>query len=326
MRIRENLNLDLLASVLRLPSASRRPQGLTRRERGVGGLAQREAGSDPAKGKGSTETDPNHTGERDKNHMRKFLTTLTIFFLFVAPVVAEAAASCPAEVQSAKDMLKKQTAKADESQAPRSLAGARSESNAPRSREANAPRVGGESAAPRSGGESAAPRSREANAPRVGGESAAPRSGGESAAPRSREANAPRVGGESAAPRSGGESAAPRSREANAPRVGGESAAPRVQQDAPQAPRTLAGARTQESNAPRGQEANAPRTREANAPRVGGESAAPRGQDSAAPRTTASAPQISKARTLVKEAEAACKAGDMTKATQKAKAAMELMK
>ena len=65
--------------------------------------------------------------------MRKLLATLTILFLFAAPIIVEAAASCPAEVKAAQDMLKKQSAKADESQAPRALAGAKSrESNAPR--------------------------------------------------------------------------------------------------------------------------------------------------------------------------------------------------
>jgi hypothetical protein len=200
--------------------------------------------------------------------MRKLLATLTILFLFATPIIVEAA-NCPAEVQAAKDMLKKQSAQADQIQTPRALAGAVS-------REANAPRSGGESAAPRTD-------KREANAPRSGGESAAPRID-------KREANAPRSGGESAAPRTLVD------RESQAPRSGGESAAPRIDK------------------------------REANAPRVDRESNAPRGQDSAAPRTAASAPQVSKARTLVNEAETACKAGDMTKATQKAKAAMELLK
>lgn len=194
--------------------------------------------------------------------MRKLFATLTIFFLFVAPVIVEAA-NCPAEVQTAKDMLKKQSAKADESQAPRALAGARSEANAPRSQESNAPR------------------SQDSNAPRVGGESNAPRS---------QESNAPRTLGGAMSR----ESNAPRSQESNAPRGGGES--------------------------------NAPRSQDSNAPRATRESNAPRGQDSAAPRTAASAPQVSKARILVKDAEAACKAGDMTKATEKAKAAMELLK
>jgi len=37
------------------------------------------------------------------------------------------------------------------------------------------------------------------------------------------------------------------------------------------------------------------------------------------------APRADKARILVNEAEAACKAGDMTKATEKAKAAMAVL-
>jgi hypothetical protein len=55
---------------------------------------------------------------------------------------------------------------------------------------------------------------------------------------------------------------------------------------------------------------------------------APRSQELQAPRT-AQAPRsanFTKATTLVKEAEAACKAGNTTQANQKAKAAMDLLK
>src|SRR5437870_657174 len=110
-----------------------------------------------------------------------------------------------------------------------------------------------------------------------------------------------------------------------------------------QAPRTLAGAR-QEVQAPRGQEVQAPRGQEVQAPR-GQEVQAPRGQEVQAPRTTtqqaprgqevqaprtmAGAKQpagMSKASSLVSEAEAACKAGDMKTAKAKAEAAISAMK
>src|SRR5207253_1879405 len=106
-----------------------------------------------------------------------------------------------------------------------------------------------------------------------------------------------------------------------------------------QAPRTLAGARQevqaprgqevqaprgQEVQAPRGQEVQAPRGQEVQAPR-GQEVQAPRGQEVQAPRTMAGAKQpagMSKASSLVSEAEAACKAGDMKTAKAKAEAAI----
>jgi hypothetical protein len=63
------------------------------------------------------------------------------------------------------------------------------------------------------------------------------------------------------------------------------------------------------------------------APR-GQDSQAPRGQDSQAPRTaSASKPAgASKATALIKEAEAACKAGDMVTAKAKAEAAIAELK
>jgi hypothetical protein len=89
----------------------------------------------------------------------------------------------------------------------------------------------------------------------------------------------------------------------------------------PQAPRALAGAKKPEMQAPRGQDVQAPR---------GQDVQAPRGQDIQAPRALAGAkaktPNIAKARTLVEEAEAACKAGKTTLAMEKAKAAIEILK
>ena len=85
--------------------------------------------------------------------MRKLLATLMIFFLFVAlsPMVVQAASPCPPEVQAAKNMLTKQVAKSQDVQAPRSLAGARSQDvQAPRSQDIQAPR-GQDVQAPRAG-------------------------------------------------------------------------------------------------------------------------------------------------------------------------------
>jgi|SRR5437660_245916 len=84
-----------------------------------------------------------------------------------------------------------------------------------------------------------------------------------------------------------------------------------------QASRTLAGAR--EVQAPRMQDVQAPKMQDVQAPRM---------QDVQAPRTLAGATQIdaSKAAKLVKEAEAACKAGDMKTAKSKAAAAIARLK
>ena len=96
-----------------------------------------------------------------------------------------------------------------------------------------------------------------------------------------------------------------------------------------QAPRSLAGARSQDVQAPRSQDVQAPRGQDIQAPRSQNIQA-PRSQDVQAPRTqVAQSPrsaEFNKAATLVKEAEAACKAGNMTMASDKAKAAMELLK
>jgi hypothetical protein len=107
-----------------------------------------------------------------------------------------------------------------------------------------------------------------------------------------------------------------RGQDTQAPR-GQDSQAPRGQDT--QAPRSLAGARGQDTQAPRGQDTQAPR---------GQDTQAPRGQDSQAPRSAgASKPAgTSKATALIKEAEAACKSGDMTTAKAKAEAAIAELK
>ena len=112
-----------------------------------------------------------------------------------------------------------------------------------------------------------------------------------------------------------------------------------------QAPRQLAGERQQDIQAPRGQDVQAPRAQEVQAPKSQQEIQAPRakqqdvqapkqqdvqaprGQDMQAPRgQDIQAPRLANARKLVREAEAACKKGDMALSASKAKEAMELLK
>ena len=105
-----------------------------------------------------------------------------------------------------------------------------------------------------------------------------------------------------------------------------------------QASRTAAGARGQDAQAPRGQDVQAPRGQNFQAPRGqdvqaprgqnfqaprGQDLQAPRGQDVQAPRgQDVQAPGVSKAASLVREAEQACKKGNMKLASEKAKAAL----
>src|SRR5438034_648639 len=185
--------------------------------------------------------------------MKKLMAAATVvsvaFFSAFVPM-ADAQSACPPEVTKAKEMLaQKSVAKGQDIQAPRTLAGARQEVQAPRGQEVQAPR--------------------------------------------------------------GQEVQAPRGQEVQAPR-GQEVQAPR----------------TTTQQAPRGQEVQAPRGQEVQAPR-GQEVQAPRGQEVQAPRTMAGAKQpagMSKASSLVSEAEAACKAGDMKTAKAKAEAAISAMK
>ena len=114
---------------------------------------------------------------------------------------------------------------------------------------------------------------------------------------------------------------APRTQNVNAPRTQDVNA-PRTQDV--NAPRTqeVNAPRTQEVNAPRTQEVNAPRTQDVNAPRTQDVNA-PRTQDVNAPRTDATT--LKKAEGLVNQAQAACKKGDMTGATAKAKQALAVL-
>ena len=115
---------------------------------------------------------------------------------------------------------------------------------------------------------------------------------------------------------------APRTQDVNAPRTQDVNA-PRTQDvNAP---------RTQDVNAPRTQDVNAPRTQDVNAPRTQDVNA-PRTQDVNAPRTpagdkqqTPDASRLKKAEGLVSQAQAACKKGDLTGASAKAKQALTLL-
>jgi len=80
-----------------------------------------------------------------------------------------------------------------------------------------------------------------------------------------------------------------------------------------QAPRSLAGVRSQDIQSPRSQDIQSPRSQDIQSPRS---------QDIQSPRSA----NFQKASTLVSEAEVACKAGKSSVAADKAKAAMELLK
>jgi hypothetical protein len=92
-----------------------------------------------------------------------------------------------------------------------------------------------------------------------------------------------------------------------------------------QGPRTAAAARGQDVQAPRGQDIQAPRGQDIQAPR-GQDIQAPRGQDIQAPRgQDVQASRVAKGASLVREAEQACKKGNMKLASEKAKAALTLL-
>src|SRR5687767_14127138 len=149
-------------------------------------------------------------------------------------------------------------------------------------------------------------------------------------APRGQDVQAPR-GQDVQAPR-GKDVQAPRSQDVQAPR--GQDVQAPCGQDV-QAPRGhyVQAPRGQDVQAPRGKDVQAPRGQDVQAPR-GQDVQAPRGQDVQAPRagtqtpraTASSQPTSSKALTLVKEAEAACKSGDMKTAKAKAEAAISEIK
>src|SRR5206468_1202980 len=178
-----------------------------------GAVNGREVGSNGLDGDRS-DLGATTTYTRKENAMKKLMAAATVvsvaFFSAFVPM-ADAQSACPPEVTKAKEMLaQKSVAKGQDIQAPRTLAGARQEVQAPRGQEVQAPR----------GQEVQAPRGQEVQAPR----------GQEVQAPRGQEVQAPR----------GQEVQAPRGQEVQAPR-GQEVQAPRGQEV--QAPRTMAGAK-----------------------------------------------------------------------------------
>ena len=128
------------------------------------------------------------------------------------------------------------------------------------------------------------------------------------------------------------ETQAPRAREIQAPRsLAGarqDVQAPRGQDvQAPRGKQDVQAPRGQDVQAPRGkQDVQAPRGQDVQAPRGKQDVQAPRGQDVQAPRSLAGAKTTGEARKLVREAEAACKAGDMATAKAKAEAAIATLK
>jgi hypothetical protein len=85
---------------------------------------------------------------------------------------------------------------------------------------------------------------------------------------------------------------------------------------------TQAAARSQDVQAPRNQDVQAPRNQDVQAPR-NQDVQVPRSQDVQAPRNQNAA---KRAQTLVKEAEGACKTGDTARASEKAMAALEILR
>ncbi len=99
--------------------------------------------------------------------------------------------------------------------------------------------------------------------------------------------------------------------------------------DNDQAPRSLAGARQDVAQAPReNQNVQAPRENQnVQAPRTNEEiNQAPRSGAGATTTAQALRADMTKAASLVKQAEAACKAGNLTQASDKAKAALAILK
>src|SRR5204863_111675 len=143
--------------------------------------------------------------------IKRFLAVIMSVAMFgVLAPVADAQSSCPAEVAQAKDMFSK-VAKAQDVQAPRSLAGARGQdTQAPRSQETQAPRGQQDGQAPR-GQDTQAARGQDPQAPRGKQDVQAPR-GQDTQAPRGQDTQAPRGKQDVQAPR-GQDTQAPRGKQ-----------------------------------------------------------------------------------------------------------------
>ena len=90
-----------------------------------------------------------------------------------------------------------------------------------------------------------------------------------------------------------------------------------------QAPRSQAGSKMQDTQAPRIQDVQAPKVQDVQAPKMQ-DVQAPKMQDVQAPKGVQT-PRITKARTLIRQSEQACKKGDMTVSAEKAKEALALL-
>src|SRR5438093_400760 len=109
-----------------------KPLDRTRRGGGAGGSGSWSTTAQPVGSK--------RVRERKGQRMKRVMAGVLSAFVFTAfPVMGNAADTCPPEVGQAKAMLNKQ-ARGQDAQAPRSLAGARVETQAPRSQEVQAPR------------------------------------------------------------------------------------------------------------------------------------------------------------------------------------------
>src|ERR1044071_9125819 len=155
----------------------------------------------------------NQSERKGCNEMKKVLATMTsaVFLASLSVTVSSAQTSCPPEVAQAKTLLeqRQQVSRTQDVNAPRSLAGARTQdANAPRTQDVNAPRVQ-EVQAPRQQNVNA-PRTQDVNAPRTQDVNA----------PRTQDVNAPRTQDVNA-PRQQNVNA-PRTQDVNAPRTRSE--------------------------------------------------------------------------------------------------------
>src|SRR5213592_121238 len=165
-------------------------------------------------------TTPQQRKRNGRKMKRLFAVIMSVaVFGALAPTV-EAQSSCP-EVEQAKAMFSK-VAKAQDVQAPRSLAGARQDQQAPRSQDIQAPR----SLAGARGQDVQAPRGQDTQAPR-GQDVQAPRGKQDVQTPRGQDTQAPRGKQDVQAPR-GQDTQAPRGQDTQAPR-GQDVQAPRGQ-------------------------------------------------------------------------------------------------
>src|SRR5499426_4205339 len=229
---------------------------------------------------------------KDGNMKKLFAAVLSVAVATsLSPALTSAqSTSCPAEVGQAKEMLaKKQTASinSQDVQAPRSLAGARS------NQDIQSPRGNQDVQSPRGNQDVQAPRSL-------------------AGARQNDSIQSPRGNQDVQSPRG--------NQNVQSPRGNQDVQSPRGNQDV-QSPRG-----NQNLQSPRGnQDVQSPRSnQDVQSPRGNQNVQSPRSSTGATASTQAPRADISKAASLVKDAEAACKSGNMTVASDKAKAAIEL--